>query len=179
MADTEPVKQMATRLFDALQRGVPEPAFTDKLQTFSGETAGPKRGKNMSFQEIIKLHPQPTNLDRDTLLRCIDECLECAASCTACADASVSEDDVRELVHVIRLCLDCADVCEATGRIVTRQAAPDLGLLHPMLEACSVACLASAEECERHAAHHEHCRICAEVCRRCKKACDDLLSALP
>jgi hypothetical protein len=38
MADTELVKQMATRLqFDALQRGVPEPAFTDKLQTFSGE----------------------------------------------------------------------------------------------------------------------------------------------
>lgn len=43
MADTELVKQMATRLLDALQRGVPEPAFTDKLQTFSGETAGPKR----------------------------------------------------------------------------------------------------------------------------------------
>jgi hypothetical protein len=47
-----------------------------------------------------------------------------------------------------------------------------------MLEACSAACLASAEECERHAAHHEHCRVCAEVCRRCKKACDDLLAII-
>jgi hypothetical protein len=132
----------------------------------------------LAFQEIIKLHPQPTNVDRDALLRCIDECLDCAASCTACADASVSEDDVQEMVHVIRLCLDCADVCEATGRVTTRQAAPRLGILRPMLEACSAACLASAEECEQHAAHHEHCRICAEVCRRCKEACDDLLSTM-
>jgi hypothetical protein len=132
----------------------------------------------MTFQEIIKLHPQPTSLDLDTLLRCVEECFDCAASCTACADASLSEDDVQELIRVIRLCLDCADACEATGRIVTRQTAPDLGLFRAMLEACSAACLASAEECERHAAHHEHCRVCAEVCRRCKTACDDLLAVI-
>lgn len=132
----------------------------------------------MTFQEIIRLHPQPTSLDRGALLRCIEECLDCAASCTACADASLSERDVQELVRVIRLCLDCADACDATGRIVTRQSAPDLRLLAAMLEACSAACLASAEECELHAAHHEHCRVCAEVCRRCKKTCDDLLATI-
>ena len=130
----------------------------------------------MTFQEIIKLHPRPTSLDRDARLRCINECLDCAASCTACADASQSETDVEDLVRVNRLCLDCADACGATGRIVTRQSAPDLRLLAAALEACSAACLASAEECERHAAHHEHCRVCAEICRRCKKTCDDLLA---
>jgi hypothetical protein len=41
-----------------------------------------------------------------------------------------------------------------------------------------VACLACAEECDRHAAHHQHCRLCAEACRRCKKACDDLLATI-
>jgi hypothetical protein len=45
-----------------------------------------------------------------------------------------------------------------------------------MIRACAAACLACAEECDRHAAHHEHCRVCAEVCRRCKQACDDLLA---
>jgi predicted nucleic acid-binding Zn ribbon protein len=25
---------------------------------------------------------------------------------------------------------------------------------------------------------HEHCRICAEACRRCEKACDELLAAM-
>ena len=41
-----------------------------------------------------------------------------------------------------------------------------------------VACLACAEECDQHAEHHEHCRLCAEVCRRCKNACDDLLATI-
>jgi hypothetical protein len=41
-----------------------------------------------------------------------------------------------------------------------------------------VACLACAEECDRHAAHHEHCRVCAAVCRRCKQACDELVLAI-
>jgi hypothetical protein len=82
------------------------------------------------------------------------------------------------MVRCIRLCLDCADTCEAAGRIVIRQTAPDLGLTRAMVEACSVACFACAAECDRHAAHHEHCRLCAEACRRCKNACDDLLATI-
>jgi hypothetical protein len=132
----------------------------------------------MTFEEIVKLHRQPTGVDRDTLLRCIEECLDCAASCTACADASLSEPDVGEMLGVIRLCLDCADECDATRRIVTRQTRPDLRLMRTMLGACATACVACAEECDLHAAHHEHCRLCAEECRRCKQACDDLLAAL-
>lgn len=128
----------------------------------------------MTFREIINLHPHPSELDRDALLRCVEECVDCAASCTGCADASLAEGDLPELVRSIRLCLDCADACDATGRVVTRQTTPDLRLIAAMIEACSVACLACAEECELHAAHHEHCRVCAEVCRRCKQACDDL-----
>jgi hypothetical protein len=132
----------------------------------------------MTFHEVIEVHPQPTGLDRDAALRCIDECLDCGASCTSCVDADLAEDDVREMVRCIRLCLDCADVCDATGRIVTRQTAADLRPIRAIVEAGSLACLACAEECDRHAAHHEHCRLCAEVCRRCKTACDDLLATI-
>jgi hypothetical protein len=32
-----------------------------------------------------------------------------------------------------------------------------------------------ADECERHAAHHRHCGICARACRACAKACGELL----
>ena len=132
----------------------------------------------MAFQEIVKLHPRPTGVDRDALLRCVQECLDCGASCTACADASLSEEDVQSMGRVVRLCSDCADECDATGRIVTRQTAPDLRLMRTMLQACVAACVACAEECDKHAAHHEHCRVCAEVCRRCKQACDELLTAI-
>jgi len=132
----------------------------------------------VTFQEIVKVHPRPTEVDQDTLLRCIEECLDCATSCTACADASLSEPDVSEMLRVIRLCLDCADECDATRRIVTRQTLPDLGLMRTMVEACAAACVVCADECELHAAHHEHCRLCAEECRRCRQACDDLLEAI-
>jgi hypothetical protein len=128
---------------------------------------------------MIAAHPRPTALDRELLLRCIEECIDCAATCTSCADADLAERDVAEMIRCIRLCLDCANACEATGRILTRQTEPDLGVLRAESEACAVACRACAEECDKHAAHHEHCRICANVCRRCEQACKDLVAAIP
>jgi hypothetical protein len=132
----------------------------------------------MTVHEILAAHPTPTRLDPARFRRFVDECLDCAASCTACADACLAEPDVAELTRAIRLNLDCADACETARRAVTRQTAPDLGVLRALVEACSVACASCRDECERHAAHHEHCRLCAEVCQRCKEACDDLLAAL-
>src|SRR5918996_1929813 len=132
--------------------------------------------EEMTFRAIVQLHPLPGSDFREALLRCAEECLDCGASCTACADASLSESDLAELTRVIRVCLDCADVCEATARIAVRQTRPDIRLVRATIEACAAACAACAEECDRHAAHHEHCRVCADVCRRCKAACDEVLA---
>jgi len=131
----------------------------------------------MTVGDILKTHPRPAAFDRDLLVRCIDECIECAATCTSCADADLAEPDVHELVRCIRLCLDCADVCDATRRILIRQTEADLGVLRAATEACALTCRTCADECDKHASHHEHCRICAEVCRACAKACEDLLAA--
>jgi hypothetical protein len=122
----------------------------------------------VSIREMLETHPQPSSGDLDVRVRCIEACSECAVVCTSCADADLGESDLQELVRCIRLCLDCADVCDATRRIVIRAT----------VEACVLACRASREECERHAEHHEHCRICGEVCRRCEQACDDLLASI-
>ncbi|HEX7145735.1 MAG TPA: hypothetical protein VF225_10555, partial [Gaiellaceae bacterium] len=54
----------------------------------------------MTFREIVELHPLPGSEFRDALLRCAEECLDCGANCTACADASLSERDVAELTGV-------------------------------------------------------------------------------
>ena len=132
----------------------------------------------MTVREIIARHPRPVSLDRDLLLRCIDECFDCSATCTACADACLGEPDVPELVRCVRLNLDCADVCDSVGRVLTRQTEPDMRVVRAELEACVVTCRACAEECERHAAHHDHCRVCAEVCRRCEQVCSDLLASM-
>jgi hypothetical protein len=132
----------------------------------------------VTVREILDKHPRPTDIDRDLLVRCIEECFDCEATCTSCADACLAEEDVRELVRCIRLCLDCADACGATGRTVTRQTEPDRSVVRAAVEACAASCRACAAECERHAAHHEHCRIAAEVCRRCEQACADLAAAI-
>jgi hypothetical protein len=133
---------------------------------------------DVTVAEIIKLHPRPSSLDRELLLRCVEECFDCAASCNACADACLGEPDVSDLVRCVRLCEDCADLCNATGRIVSRLTEPDLDVIRAAIEACVAACRASGDECERHAPHHEHCRVCEPVCRSCEQACRDLLASM-
>ena len=130
----------------------------------------------MTVRELIETHPQPSSLDSGALLRCIEDCFDCSATCTSCADACLGEKGPQELVRCIRLCLDCADACGAAGRIVTRQTALDLDVVRAAVEACAVVCRVCGEECEMHAAHHEHCRLCAEACRRCEQACNDLVA---
>ena len=132
----------------------------------------------MTVRDMLEAHPRSTVLDRDLLRRGIAACIDGAATCTCCADADLAEPDVAKMVRCIRLCLDCADACEATGRILIRQTEPDLGVLRAEIEACAVTCRACTEECEKHASHHEHCRICAEVCSRCERACEDLLATI-
>jgi Domain of Unknown Function (DUF326) len=127
-------------------------------------------------QAMIETYPASFNLDVERLADSIHALLDCAQSCTACADACLREDDVEHLRKCIRLDLDCADVCDATMRVMSRQVEYDANLSRALVEACRQACRSCGDECERHAEHHEHCRICAEACRRCESACNNLLS---
>jgi len=110
--------------------------------------------------------------------RTIDALSDCAQACTACADDCLSEQIVQELAKCIRLDLDCADVCTATLRVVSRQTEYDANLTRPLLKACAAACRSCGDECMRHAEMHEHCRVCAEACRHCEQAGDELLTAM-
>lgn len=98
-------------------------------------------------------------------------------ACTACARACLGEKMVADLAACIRTDLDCADICAATGNILTRQTATNTAITRPALEVCRTACAACADECDQHAGMHGHCRNCAEACRRCEAACTALLSA--
>jgi hypothetical protein len=129
--------------------------------------------------QLLETYPQDLgSVDRDLLLACIEACVECAQACTACADACLAEEMVAELRTCIRRDLDCADVCETTGRVVSRQTGYDGNVTRAVLAACAATCKACGDECAQHAEMHEHCRICAESCRRCEHVCRDLLAAL-
>ena len=129
-------------------------------------------------QNMIDTHPNPMNLDTSALAECIEACFDCEQACTACADACLAEDMVQDLIHCIRLDLDCADVCAATGRILSRQTQPDRSLLLAQVESLAQAVKACGDECEKHADMHEHCRVCMEACRRCEESCNSVLSSL-
>lgn len=125
----------------------------------------------MHAQEMISTHPHVQGRINEPLARCIEECFDCAQVCTSCADACLGEDMVKDLTQCIRLNLDCADACAATGAIATRRTGSNEALIRSMLDTCALACRICGEECRKHAGMHEHCRICAELCERCERAC--------
>jgi hypothetical protein len=128
--------------------------------------------------QMLETHPLDISLDREKLRACIDACFECAQTCTACADACLGEKMVADLTTCIGTNLDCADVCETTGKVLSRHTAWNPEVARAVLEACATACKACGDECEQHASMHEHCKVCAESCRKCERACRDLLSSL-
>lgn len=103
-----------------------------------------------------------------------------AQACKACTDACLGEQNTAMLIRCIRLDFDRADVCDATGKILSRQTAFEPAMARSTVDASAAACRLCGDECDRQAQHGmEHCRICAEACRRCKQACGVLLGELP
>jgi Domain of Unknown Function (DUF326) len=154
------------------------PPYLRQKLTARATLRGVEEEKMSTATEMIRAYPAAINLDRDLLARCIDACVACAAACTACADACLSEEMFDQLRKCIRTNLDCADLCEATGRVLSRHTGYDANLTRPVLQACAQACRSCGDECQSHAEMHEHCRICADACRSCEQACNEVLSAI-
>jgi hypothetical protein len=131
---------------------------------------------------IELLEAQPTPPESGTLKALaafIDSAHACAAACTSCAASSLAEPDPGPLAPCVTTCLDCADVCEAAARVVSR---PLLAVrreaVAALLQACAGVCELTARECFRHEMHHRHCRLCMEAARACLEACETLLEAI-
>jgi hypothetical protein len=56
-----------------------------------------------------------------------------------CADARLGEDTVVEFRRCIATNLSCADVCSATGPVLSRPWGYDAALMDVVLEACQLA----------------------------------------
>lgn len=129
----------------------------------------------MKIVEMLETHPGKPMLAEEPLRAFLEAAEECAQSCTACADACLGEKNVPSLVRCIRLNLDCADICSATSRLFSRQTHGEPSVLRAQLEACAEVCRVCGAECEKHAAHHAHCRVCAESCRQTEDLARQLL----
>jgi hypothetical protein len=132
----------------------------------------------VAVRAMFRSHPEKP-AHSEAMSRCIDACFSCVETCTACADACLSERDVSHLVACIRLNLDCAAVCNATGNIMARSnKAGHRQLLEAQLANCIAFCRACAEACGRHGGMHQHCAVCAEACTACAEACNFMLATM-
>lgn len=61
--------------------------------------------------------------------------------------------------------LDCADVCATTAGVLSRHTGYDAALTLAQVQAALQAVRTCGDSCQEHAGMHEHCRLCAEVCR--------------
>jgi Domain of Unknown Function (DUF326) len=128
-------------------------------------------------KQILEASSNRLAYGAEELAAAIDAASDCVQSCSSCASADLDEQDVAQMRKCIALCLDCADVCGLTVRMLSRVSYRDEQALGHVLRACVRACEICAEECARHAEHHRHCAICEQTCRACLGACAALLAS--
>ncbi len=128
----------------------------------------------MSIRKMMAAHPAAGGHINEPLAETARKALDCAITCTICADACVGE--AMDMAQCIRTCLDCADVCGATARMAVRQSGSSPVALRAILRACVETCEACASECEAH--DNPHCRLCAAACRECADDCREALEML-
>lgn len=128
----------------------------------------------MSVRKMIALHPSAHGHVNEPMAQAAKHAAYCALFCTSCADACSAEE--MDMAQCIRTCLDCADICTAASKIAMRQTADDDAMVRAVLTACMDACFLCAAECDKH--DHEHCRLCATMCRECGDDCREALATL-
>lgn len=95
----------------------------------------------------------------------IQELVNCALSCEACAALCLKDSNVGNMVRCAELARDCADTCFQAARLIIRRSE----IADNYLSACEEICRLCADECRRH--ETEHCQICAAACESCADSC--------
>jgi hypothetical protein len=99
--------------------------------------------------------------------RCIEECLNCHAICTATAMHCLTMGGQHASPRHIGALLDCAEICQTSANFMLRGSpmhARTCGV-------CAEACERCAQECEQLANGDQQMLACAEQCRRCAESC--------
>lgn len=126
----------------------------------------------MGLADILADHPDRETFDLAELNRAAQAASDCALACSACADSDLGREP-KDMATCIRTCMDCADVCSITAKMLARPA-PRGQAWQKLVLACAAICAECADECEKH--DDLCCRACAEACRECEKACQQLIA---
>nr|WP_202558278.1 four-helix bundle copper-binding protein [Streptomyces sp. SID5789] len=114
------------------------------------------------------------------MFRFLEDRFACAQACTECARACalraslVDPDGTENQELVRRRGIMCAEVCDATCRVLSEQNQVDEDAIRVQLEWCRQVCLESAHVFDAHPGAEES----AQACRDCARACGEFLDTL-
>ncbi|WP_030419175.1 MULTISPECIES: four-helix bundle copper-binding protein [unclassified Streptomyces] len=121
----------------------------------------------------------PTTSQQD-LFRFLEDRFACAQACGECARTSalraslVDPDGTESRDHARRQGITCAEVCDATCRVLSDQNQVDEDVIRAQLEWCRGVCLESAHVFDAHPGAEDSAR----ACRDCARACGAFLATL-
>jgi len=108
--------------------------------------------------------------ERD-MTACLENCAACERTCTETLAAVLSRPDTESRVDaaLVRLLMDCADICGTSAHFLMRRS-----WLHASTcRACADVCAACAGACEGAIGDADLAR-CAQACRRCAASCEEM-----
>ncbi|QOV45046.1 ferredoxin [Streptomyces chromofuscus] len=114
------------------------------------------------------------------VIRFLEDRFACAQACTECARACalraslVDPDGTEDQELLRRKGIMCAEVCDATCRMLSEQTLVDEDGLRVQLEWCRTVCLESAHVFDGHPAAEDT----AAACRASARACTEFLGTL-
>ena len=94
---------------------------------------------------------------------CIDACMRCAEACEFCATSDLREQDVKMMASCAQINRECAAVCWTSASLMCM----DSQFAKQFCSLCADICDACARECDRPTV--DHCKKCAQACRRMQK----------
>ncbi|MCO4699189.1 ferredoxin [Streptomyces sp. RO-S4] len=121
-----------------------------------------------------------TTTSQEELFRFLEDRFACAQACSECARACatraglVDPDGTENQELVRRKGIMCAEVCDATCRVLSEENQADEATIRMQVEWCRQVCLESARTFDG----HPGAEGTAEACRACARACTDFLATL-
>jgi hypothetical protein len=106
------------------------------------------------------------------MMHCLENCAACERVCTETLAAVLSRPDARVDARLMRLVMDCADICGTSAHFLMRQSEMHASTCR----ACADVCAACASACESIAGDPDLAR-CAQACRRCAATCEEMAGA--
>jgi hypothetical protein len=121
-----------------------------------------------------------TSTSQQELFRFLEDRFACAQACIVCARACATRASLVEpggplaTENVRRRAVMCAEVCDATCRVLSEQDLQDETVLRVQVEWCRAVCLECAHMFDRQPGGEKG----AHACRDCARACTDFLAVL-